>query len=157
MELCSSEIFTQNFSYFASNFSDQNCGCNSCIRRCCKPGFVYRQQFCYYNSSDFLKVSVYTNTTVLVNILSGIENFLIGVPNCVLFRLNYPSEEFYIQSESKDVWVPTYNKFYNSNRYCVDELDGFTPFLCFNVERNSFDGNVVKTNTLGKKFYILIN
>lgn len=162
MDLCSRESYIEDFLYSTRNVSDQNCGCYSCIRRCCKPGFIYRNQFCYNNSSDNLVVPIYKNRTILVNVLSNIEPFSVGVPNCVMFRLNFPDEEFYIQNDSKDVWVPTYNKFYNSNRYCVDELNGFTPFLCFSSStRQSDDQHVTQLNTLGKninspKFNIII-
>lgn len=154
MNICTRENFNKVSSYFARNVSEQNCGCQRCIRRCCKPGFTYRQQFCYGNSNESLTVPVYTNMTILVNVLSGIENFVVGTPDCVLFRLDFPSEEFYIKNDNKDVWVPQYNRFYNSNRYCVDELNGFTPFLCFtSIIRQEPEGLTLdETDTLGKNF-----
>lgn len=98
-----------------------------------------------------MEAPVYSNKTILVNVLLEIEAFLVGVPDCVLFRLDFPTEEFYIQSDSKNVWVPTYNKFYNSDRYCVDELNGFTPFLCFTNATQT--GYITESNTVGKNFY----
>lgn len=131
MDLCSKKNNSELFNYFARNFSERNCGCFSCIRRCCKPGFVYKSQFCYGNSTNFLEVPVYSNKTISVTVLSSIVNFVIGVPDCVLFRLDFPTEKFYVQHNTKDVWIPNYNKFYSNNQYCIDELNGFTPFLCF--------------------------
>lgn len=131
MNLCIKEN-SSNSSYLAKFQSDQNCGCISCIRRCCKPGFIYRQGYCLGSSSDVLDISLYVNKTNFVNVLQdNYENFIVGVPKCKMFRLNYPKQEFYIQSSNKDVWIPEYNKFYNNSWYCLDEYKGFSAFLCF--------------------------
>lgn len=138
INFCSKENLTNTF-YFAKNQTEQNCGCVSCIRRCCKPGFVYKQRFCYGNSTDSLEVSLYINQTSLVSVLDdNNDHFIVGVPKCIMFRLNFPEDEFYIQQDTKDVWIPKYNTFYNNNWYCVDELNKFTPFLCFSsTSRNN--------------------
>lgn len=151
MDMCSREDYDE-FPYFAKNVSEQNCGCSSCIRRCCKPGYTYSQRYCHANSNDTLLVPVYRNKLILVDTLFEIENFVVGVPDCVMFRLDYPDEEFFIQNEGKDVWVPMYNQFYNNSRYCVDEMNGFTPFLCFSSLTRGTEGQTVhESNTLGKK------
>lgn len=137
MNSCLKEKFSNTSSYVAKEQMEQNCGCVSCIRRCCKPGFIYRKQVCYRNSSNLLKLPIYNNKTNFVKILeNSSKHFIVGTPNCILFRLNY-SEEFYIQEETKDVWIPTFNKSYNNNQYCVDELNGFTPLLCFSSTSRS--------------------
>lgn len=147
MNLCMKENF-RNFSYLAKIQPDQNCGCVSCIRRCCKPGFIYKKSYCHANSIDVLKVSVYSNKTHLVNMLEdSYENFIVGVPKCKMFRLNFPEEEFYVQRDTKDVWVPQYNKFYNNSRYCVDEFSEFTPYLCFSSTSRSAE-------TIEQKIYV---
>lgn len=160
MNFCFKDNLTQA-SYFAKNQTEQNCGCVSCIRRCCKPGFIYRAKFCYGNSNDKLNVSVYKNKTNLVKVLDDSnEHFIVGVPKCDMFRLRFPEEEFYIQEDTKDVWIPEYEKFYNSNRYCVDELNGFTPLLCFTFTSNSssntlpVDQKIDTSNTVGMCSYI---
>lgn len=131
LNLCSKENL-MNTSYLAKAQREQNCGCVFCIRRCCKPGFIYKRRYCYANSSEVLNVSVYRNKTNLAKVLeNSYENFIVGVPKCQMFKLNFPEEKFYIQDDTKAVWVPLYNKFYNNSRYCVDEFNGFTPYLCF--------------------------
>lgn len=130
LNLCIKENL-MNTSYFAIAQPEKNCGCVSCIRRCCKPGFTYKAKYCHGNSSEVMNVSVYTNKTDLVKILeNSYENYIVGVPKCVMFKLTFPND-FYIQDDTKEVWVPQYNKFYNNTRYCVDEFHGFTPYLCF--------------------------
>lgn len=143
MNFCTKENSTVFF-YFAKNQTDQNCGCVFCIRRCCKPGFVYKQKRCYQNSSDSLEVPVYVNKTRFVNVLDDrMDHFVVGVPKCVMFRLNFPEEEFFIQQDTKAAWIPKYNKFYDSDRYCVDETKKFTPFLCFSSLSRTSDVQVL--------------
>lgn len=118
--------------YFAANQTRKRCHFTSCIRRCCKAGYIYMKKMCYANSSDILTVSLYVNKTTLVDVWNdSYKHFSVGGPNCTKFRINFPNEEFYIQEETKEAWVPKFNKSYNSSWYCVDESNGFTPFLCF--------------------------
>lgn len=152
VNFCFKDNFTQT--YFAKNQTEQNCGCEPCIRRCCKPGFTYKMRFCYGNSTDKLNIPLYTNKTNLVKVLDdSYEHFVVGVPKCLMFRLSYPEEGFYIQERTKDVWIPKFEKFYNSSRYCLDELNGFTPFLCFtspSPRTVPLDQKIDTSNTVGR-------
>lgn len=138
MNVCIKENGIINASYAVEIQNERNCGCVSCIRRCCKPGFIYKQKYCYGNSTYSLNLSLYADKDVFVRRLENNgEHFIVGPPKCVMFKLKFPQDEFYIQESSKDVWVPKYKKFYNSNRYCVDEQNGLTPLLCFSDQKQT--------------------
>lgn len=140
-DLCSS--LTQNSTEFNSytwiNQSEKNCGCQNCIRRCCKPGY-YRllgTKYCLKNNTESsLKVPVYSDKTKFVKNVEEITNFIVGPIYCEYFNLNYPLEEFYIQ-ESGTVWVPFFDQFFNNDFYCVDEANGLTPILCIPTEQET--------------------
>lgn len=149
---CTQSSFNRS-SYVAADEPEENCGCYSCIRRCCRPGYIYKNLSCWRSFSDMLKVSVYTNKTRLVKVLDETNrHFLVGVPKCSMFRLNVSIEKFYIQEDTKDVWVPHYNKYYNNSWYCVDGLNEFTPFLCFSSQWTNeapIIRNIDSSNTVG--------
>lgn len=149
LNLCSTENSTE-MSYFAKNQTSQTCGCETCLRRCCKPGYIYKQQYCHRASKDILNVTIYTGKTTFVQNLHNVELFQVGLPACPgMFRVNSSVDMFYMQTDYS-VWVPKYQKFYSAERYCVDEYGGATLFLCFTRK-------VVKKSTVtafGGYFYI---
>lgn len=124
-------------SYFAKNQTSQKCGCETCLKRCCKPGFVYRKQFCHRELKQLLNVSIYTAKTTFVKKIVNIGEFEVGLPpDCPngMFRVNSSIDKFYVQTDHS-VWVPKYQKYYEDGRYCLDSSDGITLFLCFKSEK----------------------
>lgn len=138
-DLCSSstENSTEIDSYIWRNQSARNCGCEDCIRRCCKPGY-YRllgTKYCVKNHTGHsFEVPVYTDETIFVKNVKELKNFIVGPIHCEYFNLNYPSEEFYIQIDGS-AWVPIFKRYFKNDRYCVDEANGFTPLLCLPPEK----------------------
>lgn len=135
-ELCSMDN-SAGMSYFAQNVSTQKCECKTCLRRCCKPGYVYSKYYCHWMVSDILNVTLYTNKTVFDTQIVDIKRFSVGFPECsAIFLLNSSIDKFYIQTDYS-VWIPTYKKFYSSDRYCVDANNGFSFYLCFSEKSHS--------------------
>lgn len=133
IDLCSKEHSSVRF-YNPKNELTQNCGCErNCIRKCCKPGYVLGRKYCFKNTSEPFIVSMYANKTNPVYQVDedySMDNFIVGRLECSYFRLNYPEEEFYLQRDGR-AWVPMYDEFFGNNEYCIDEMNGFTPFMCF--------------------------
>lgn len=124
-------------SYFAKNVTTQKCDCKTCLRRCCKPGYVYGKKYCHRISSDMLNVTLFTDKTIFVTKIVDIKRFSVGLPECsAMFLVNSFIDKFYIQTDYS-VWIPTYNKFNSSDRYCVDAKNGFSFYLCFPEKSHS--------------------
>lgn len=127
IDLCSTDNSTI-VSYYAKNLTSQKCGCEICIRKCCKAGYRYLKGSCYRNSSDFMNVKLYTEKDNFNKEVTNIEYFQVGLPDCDgVFRVKNNS---FIQT-SYNVWVPEFGKFYTPDRYCIDEGRGYTLFVCF--------------------------
>lgn len=134
-DVCTEDNSTEIRSYYAKNVTTKHCGCEveSCVRKCCKPGFFYREKNCLRNNStDLFKIPVHVNKTVPTSELGKDGRFLVGLMNCRYFRINplLPNEKFYVQ-EDGTTWVPIYREFYKNSEYCVDELFGASILLCF--------------------------
>lgn len=123
-------------SYVWKNASSKNCGCQDCIRKCCKPGYsrVLGTKNCVRNASEYrFTVPLFTDRTEYVKDVKETRNFIIGPVYCLYFDLNYPLEEFYVQTDGT-AWIPIYNRYFSNDEYCIDESDGFTPLVCFPPE-----------------------
>lgn len=131
IDLCSNN--NSDITSYSRNVNSQRCGCetNKCIRRCCTTGFSLDGALCVKNnSSDVLKVPLYTDKTVVLGVLEISGSFKVGVMQCPFYVLNNSNHEdvHYVQ-ENGDLWV--YNEFVSNDLYCLDDLDGFRVFLCF--------------------------
>lgn len=152
IDLC---VDSDDLNNYTTSIND-DCGCtkpNLCVRKCCKPGFYH------YHDEDphvgkFISVctrmrnSNYENFTVPV--FDGLreafrlkDKFIIGMLNCgnpqwQYFKMNNydPKERVYIQKNGS-LYFPEVNKIYSTDRYCVDEEDGLTFYLCYTPERKS--------------------
>lgn len=117
-------------SYYARNIT-QKCEFKNCLRRCCKPGYIYRKNYCHRTFSDILNVTLYTKKTIFVKEVIDIKRFSIGFPDCsAIFLVNSSINKYYIQTDYS-VWISKYQNYYSSDRYCVDTNMGFSFFLCF--------------------------
>lgn len=138
-DLCSTSTdnITDINSYVWKNHSSKNCGCENCIRKCCKLGYyrILGTKLCARNAtaSDFT-VPVYTYDTDHVKNVTEINNFVVGPIYCDFFVLKYPEEEFYVQ-EDGTAWVPIFDQYVDNDEYCIDEYNGFRPLVCFPSQR----------------------
>lgn len=129
LDLCSTDKLLEK--YYAKNKTSEKCGCENCLRICCKPGYVYARNFCHRQFNDILNVTLYTDKTIFVQEMVNFKNFQVGLPNCPrLFRINSSVDELFIQTDYS-VWIPKYAKFVSSDSFCVDENEGFTIIKCF--------------------------
>lgn len=129
LDLCSSDKLLEK--YYAKNKTTEKCGCENCLRICCKLGYVYARNFCHRKSKDILNVTLYTSKTIFVEEIINFKNFQVGLPNCPsLFRINASEDDFFIQTDYS-VWIPKYGKIVSSDSFCVDENGGFTILKCF--------------------------
>lgn len=163
INLCTSaEVDYENY----TSSRTQLCGCeqtHSCVRKCCQTGFHH-----FHNESPHhgFYVSrcdrVRTNFTYFsVPIYNGIkqvyqeDKFMVGMLNCKNKDYQYfkmsnadPRQKFYIQ-QNGSLYYPFYNKMYSNDRYCVDEKEGLTAYLCFSP-RNSVSRIERILHVLGK-------
>ncbi|XP_018569773.1 G-protein coupled receptor Mth2-like [Anoplophora glabripennis] len=133
------------------NYTDsrtQLCGCeqmHSCVRKCCQSGFHH-----FHNESPEHGFSVSrchrvrTNSTnFTVPIYDGFKQvylehkFMVGMLDCKNKEYQYfkmsnvdSRQKFYIQKNGS-LYYPFYNRMYSNDRYCIDEKDGLTAYLCF--------------------------
>lgn len=138
-DLCSpiNENSTEIDSYVWKNESVKNCGCQNCIRKCCKLGYyrLLNTKYCVKNNTgQSFRVPVHTEKTKFLQNVEELNNFIVGPIYCEYFALNYPREEFYLQ-EDGGAWVPTFERYFNNYAYCVDEANGFRPLLCLPAEQ----------------------
>lgn len=169
IDLCSS---SSNYENYTTNLT-QNCGCEKtrvCIRKCCQKGFYLQhyenpfenvfESFCIRNESDSFNVPIYNRRENVYN-LTIEDNFMIGMLECgnddwQYFKMNNSDkmERTYIQ-ENGSLYYPTSRyKIYDSSRYCVDEQDGLTIFLCYtNIKPGVYVSRIV--NSVGNNFQLL--
>lgn len=128
LNLCSIENPNSTvMSYYAKNFTVQNCGCEFCLKKCCKPGYSYKHGQCSFNSRTNFNVTFYKKSDTFVENVVDYKQFEVGLPDCSgVFQV----KEFYIQQDFK-VWIPKYNKYYGANHYCLDYNETSLIFLCF--------------------------
>ncbi|KAJ8915751.1 hypothetical protein NQ315_004563 [Exocentrus adspersus] len=147
VDLCSA---TTDDLYNYTTTRSESCDCERndlCIRKCCKPGF-------YHFHDEDLRSDLYVSVcirkpnnsakTFKVPVYDGIrkkyeirDKFKIGILNCSntkwqYFKLNKsdPNENVYVQKNGS-LYYPHAKKMYNIDRYCVDEEDGLTVYLCY--------------------------
>lgn len=129
------------------------CGCaepDLCVRKCCKPGFYHFHEEDPY-VGKFVSVCTrlmnVTEENFTVPVYDGLrevflvkDRFMIGMLNChnpkwQYFKMNNydPKERVYIQKNGS-LYFPEVNKIYSMDRYCVDEEDGLTFYLCYTPE-----------------------
>lgn len=145
INLCtSSDVGYENY----NESKTEICGCelrHSCVRKCCQSGFHH-----FHNESPqhgfFVSMCVRKNTTnFTVPIHDGLrqvyveDKFMVGMLDCKnegwqYFKMNNddPRQKFYIQRNGS-LYYPFYDKIYSNDRYCVDEKDGLTAYLCFSL------------------------
>ncbi|XP_018567316.1 probable G-protein coupled receptor Mth-like 10 isoform X3 [Anoplophora glabripennis] len=128
------------------------CGCTTaelCLRKCCKSGFYHFHDEDAFtgkfvsvctrmeNSSETFSVPVYDG---LRNVSEFKDKFVIGMLNCNNPQWQYfkmdnlnPKERVYVQKNGS-LYYPGVNRMYGIDRYCVDEEDGLTFYLCYTPE-----------------------
>lgn len=132
LDLCTTDN-SSILSYYARNLTSQKCGCDICLRKCCKPGYLYKRGSCYRNSSDVFKVNLYTEKKYFIKQITNVKDFQVGVPECSgVYRVNHS----FIQTDYS-VWIPDFKKVYDPSRYCIDEAGGYSLFLCFNDKKKN--------------------
>ncbi|XP_018567276.1 uncharacterized protein LOC108907922 [Anoplophora glabripennis] len=146
IDLCSN---FSNYESYTKNIT-QNCGCEKtrpCIRKCCQKGFYlqhYEDAFenvfesvCIKKESHSFNVPICSRRENIYN-LTVEDNFMIGMLDCKnddwqYFKINNSdiTERVYIQENGSLYYPASRYKIYDSSRYCVDEEDGLTVFLCY--------------------------
>ncbi|XP_018567323.1 probable G-protein coupled receptor Mth-like 10 isoform X9 [Anoplophora glabripennis] len=130
-----------------------SCGCNGtdlCVKKCCKSGFyhsyvedVYNKIFSrnctrMKNPSEAFRIPIYDGLRKVYELKN---KFIIGMLNCSnpkwqYFKMEprlYPKEKVYIQPNGS-LYYPAKDMMYGSDRYCVDEEDGLTFYVCYTPE-----------------------
>ncbi|CAG9856139.1 unnamed protein product [Phyllotreta striolata] len=150
LDLCNTEGTTPYANY--TEEATQTCRCTEarrCIRKCCQLGYslhhvedaargIYESTNLCYKRENFthnFTVPVYSNYTKL----REESTFLVGMLTCNrdealrYFKLNDkdPNEKYYLQGNGSLFYPHSKRKFYLNDRYCVDEKDGLSVYLCF--------------------------
>lgn len=154
LDLCiknnTNNIVYNEYSTLKSSF----CGCTNphhCIRKCCQFGFFHnftrednKDAKCVRNDSNSFvnfSVNLYKDSTKIAKT----NVFVIGMLNCnntnmiyQYFKLNNwdPNEKYYVQWNGSLYFPNSKRKFYNNDRYCVDEEDGLSVYLCYSPENS---------------------
>lgn len=153
IDLCSN---TSNYENYTKN-DTRNCGCGktrACVRKCCQKGFylqhiedvydnVYRSVCVKNNDSDSFTVPIYRRREYASNMTLD-DNYLIGMLDCKneewqYFKMNNSDirERFYVQENGSLYYPHSRYKYYDNSRYCIDEQDGLTAFLCYSPQHPS--------------------
>lgn len=129
-----------------------NCGCTDtyhCIRKCCQFGFFLnftrndnKDAKCVRNNSihfSNFSVILYDGTRKVAKTNHFITGMLICNNTNMIhqyFKMNNqdPNEKVYLQSNGSLYFPNSKRKFYNNERYCVDEEDGLSVYLCHTPE-----------------------
>lgn len=151
VDLCAKN--NSNISYDEYNtLKSTPCDCkesNHCIRKCCQFGFFHnftrddnKDGKCIRNASIKIynyTVTLYEGTTKKLDT----NIFLVGMLNCnntdmtyQYFKMNNmdPNEKFYLQTNGSLYYPNSHRKYYNNDRFCVDEEDGLSVYLCYSPE-----------------------
>ncbi|XP_050514680.1 G-protein coupled receptor Mth2-like isoform X14 [Diabrotica virgifera virgifera] len=119
------------------NISRSFDGCDlsvNCIRKCCPVGYSYvgKPRKCRVNNSSEPFIAPVYNKTFFVGTVDQTAKFRITDITCLLFRLqnDNPKDFYYLQEDGK-LFVPSYNRSYPNNEYCIDEVYTLSAFLCF--------------------------
>ncbi|XP_056629658.1 G-protein coupled receptor Mth2-like isoform X6 [Diorhabda sublineata] len=121
----------------------------NCVRKCCGPGQIFKKKCLPSNSSEPFSVPLYKNKYNYIGIINNSTKFLIGELSCKMFKLNpdIPTDAYFLQ-ENGTLWVPTFNKFFGNDEYCLDESNYLSAFLCFSTVREPLDPTR-ETNCIG--------
>lgn len=127
-----------------------SCDCEDskrCIRKCCQFGFSHnftrddnKDGRCIRNDN----IVAFNNFSVILykgTVKSSETNvFLIGMLNCnntnmiyQYFKFNHsdPNEKYFLQTDGTLYYPHSRRKFYKNDRFCVDEGDGLSVYLCY--------------------------
>lgn len=151
IDLCVNNNSKINYNEYRT-LKNTNCGCTNtfnCIRKCCQFGYFHnytrddnKDAKCMRNNSiNFSNFSVilHDGTTKI----SKTNHFIIGMLICnnsnmlyQYFKMNNldPTEKVYLQKNGSLYFPNSKRQFYNNERYCVDEGDGLSMFLCYTPE-----------------------
>lgn len=174
VELCDKSGMTEYQNYTAEN--TEPCDCDDyrfCLRKCCQHGYYHNrienhrynkfEGVCLKNtnssSAELFSVPVY-NGTVLVG---QINKYIIGMLQCNNTQTPYqyfkmsnsnPKEKYYVQFNGSLYYPSSNRKIYDNRRFCVDEEEGLSVYLCYSPER--LDTYLErKVSASGKYSYIL--
>lgn len=149
-DLCAKNNRESNYSEYSTVISS-SCDCSDakkCIRKCCRFGFYHNFTRDDNKDSRCIKNDTITFSNFSVDIykqsrrISKTNVFVIGMLNCnntmkyQYFKMNNrdPSEKYYLQNSGLLYYPNSKRKFYSNDRYCVDEEDGLTVYLCYTPE-----------------------
>ncbi|XP_072397057.1 G-protein coupled receptor Mth2-like isoform X7 [Diabrotica undecimpunctata] len=173
LDLCDSTGST-DYTNYTSEIT-QNCGCidnTTCIRKCCQLGFYLHhvedsvlgiyESVCIKNESATLNFSVpiYVNESIIYYE----TDFVIGMLGCNEGKLwryfkmdnTNPSEKFYVQENGTLFYPQSTYKYYRNDRYCVDEDDGLSVFLCYTIHPNLLLREFNKTGMIISMPFLLL-
>ncbi|XP_018567315.1 probable G-protein coupled receptor Mth-like 10 isoform X2 [Anoplophora glabripennis] len=144
VNLCSSDTNVSYNSYTTAR--TENCGCENkvCLRKCCQNGF-YHHHVEYYTITPESICRKHNSTSFAVPIYEGEKkkydwnnSFVVGMLHCgnakwQYFKMNNsnPKHKFYVQENGSLYFPQSIGKIFNKDRYCVDEEDGLTVYLCY--------------------------
>ncbi|KAJ8915752.1 hypothetical protein NQ315_004564 [Exocentrus adspersus] len=152
VSLCASGVNVTYENYTVNE--SKNCKCKNetkCVRKCCQSGFYHYhyedgggifESVCIKHNFTSFSVPIYEGTTKKYNVSDG---FIIGTLQCVgnrgwkYFKMNNsnPREAFYIQENGTLYYPASKRKIYSNSKYCVDEEDGLTAYLCYSPDKLS--------------------
>lgn len=124
----------------------------NCVRKCCEIGYKFIKNKCLKNNSTAAFAVPVFNQTYFVGTIGDSAKYRVDEITCQVFRLNNSNpDEVYFPQEDGSLWVPLYKSFYANARYCLDEVDKLSAFLCFPEEFVPEPMPVLrKTNAVGR-------
>lgn len=166
VNLCASGINASYVNY--TTIASENCGCESkvCLQKCCQDGFYHYhfedyspvpQSICIKHNSTSFNVPIYKGEKKKYD---WNNSFIVGMLQCgnakwQYFKMNNsdPKAKFYIQENGSLYYPQSNRKIFNRDRYCVDEEDGLTIYLCYPNEGQvtTLEGRI---NSMGKTFFL---
>lgn len=138
-----------------------DCSTQQCLRKCCRPGYYHN-----FTRDDNRDARCIRNTSVSVShfsvtVFEGTKEhsvthvFIVGMLRCnntnmipQYFKMDNsdPNEKYYLQTNGTLYFPKSKYKFYSNDRFCVDEDDGLTIYLCYTDVGYDNDGII---NILG--------
>lgn len=149
-DLCNKDYSLDYDSYITTR--SEQCDCvdpKYCVRKCCQYGFSHvhtEDPTTATIKSTCVRSHKSRNFTVPVYRLYSkqynLEKFMVGMLECgnamfwQYFKMNNsdPIEKTYIQENGSLFYPSSSIKIYQNDRYCVDEADGFSVYLCYTPE-----------------------
>ncbi|CAH2002603.1 unnamed protein product [Acanthoscelides obtectus] len=153
LNLCSKNTTTYDM-YTTPNLTKCGCGAGICVRKCCQHGFYHpydefptggiTEAFCQRNNSysgHAFSIPIFNFT----DLVYYADTFSIGMLTCNenepqrYFKMNNsnPEETYLIQSNGS-LYFLSRNLFYAPDRFCVDEQDGMSVYLCYTIDATNF-------------------